>query len=222
MNTLTSIDEFANIHLHVDPITVNVVHRADPELIELIKSLKGDIAIMSATVQQALDELTADVTQETTVDQSAVTLIQGMPALISAAVASALAAGATPAQLAAFDALNVSLQANATALAAAVTAGSGTGTGTGTGGTPVSPAITAQPAAASVAIGSTGSFSVVATGTPAPTYQWNKNGVAIPGATSSSYVTPATVAADNGASFTVTVTNSAGSVTSTPVVMSVA
>ena len=52
---------------------------------------------------------------------------------------------------------------------------------------------------------------------PAPlSYQWFKNGVAIDGATSSSYTTPPTVAGDTGSLFTVTVTNSAGSVTSLP------
>jgi hypothetical protein len=45
-------------------------------------------------------------------------------------------------------------------------------------------------------------------------YQWRKNGADIPGATSSSYTTPATVAADNGSLFSVVVSNSAGSVTS--------
>jgi len=45
-------------------------------------------------------------------------------------------------------------------------------------------------------------------------YQWRKNGVNITGATSSSYTTPATVAADNGSLFSVVVSNSGGSVTS--------
>jgi hypothetical protein len=45
-------------------------------------------------------------------------------------------------------------------------------------------------------------------------YQWRKNGVNIIGATSSSYTTPATVAADNGSLFSVVVNNGGGSVTS--------
>lgn len=45
-------------------------------------------------------------------------------------------------------------------------------------------------------------------------YQWQKNGVIIAGATKSTYVTPATTLADNGSSFTVVVSNSAGSATS--------
>jgi hypothetical protein len=45
-------------------------------------------------------------------------------------------------------------------------------------------------------------------------YQWRKNGANISGATSASYSTPATVTADNGALFSVVVSNTAGSVTS--------
>src|SRR4029078_9677825 len=78
----------------------------------------------------------------------------------------------------------------------------------------VPPSITTQPANATVTVGATATFTVVATG-PAPlSYQWKKNGTAIGGATNASYTTPATVAGDNGAIFTVVVTNGAGNVTS--------
>src|ERR1700680_1508468 len=79
---------------------------------------------------------------------------------------------------------------------------------------PVAPSITSQPANQTVAVGQMATFSVTATGTATLTYQWKKNGAAIGGATSASYTTPATTSADNGAQFTVTVTNSVGSVTS--------
>ncbi len=71
-----------------------------------------------------------------------------------------------------------------------------------------------QPASITVPLGQTATFSVSATGTGTITYQWFKNGVAISGATSSSYTTPPTVAGDTGSLFTVTVTDSTGSVTS--------
>jgi hypothetical protein len=80
--------------------------------------------------------------------------------------------------------------------------------------TSVAPSITAQPSGKSVTAGQTATFSVAATGTGTLTYQWSKGGAAIGGATSSSYTTPATTAADNGSQFTVTVTNSAGSIRS--------
>ena len=79
---------------------------------------------------------------------------------------------------------------------------------------PVAPSITSQPASQSVTTGQTGTFSVTATGTAPLTYQWQKNGAAIGGATSSSYTTPATSISDNGAQFAVRISNSVGAVTS--------
>ncbi|MGM9515123.1 M4 family metallopeptidase [Roseateles sp. DB2] len=76
------------------------------------------------------------------------------------------------------------------------------------------PAISSQPASATVTVGSTATFSVTATSDTALSYQWRKNGSAISGATSASYTTPATTTADNGALYSVVVTNAKGSVTS--------
>ena len=83
------------------------------------------------------------------------------------------------------------------------------------------PVITTPPASLTVTAGQTASFSVVASGTAPLTYQWYKNGTAIGGATSSSYTTPATVSGDSGSLFTVTVTNSAGSATGGPAMLTV-
>src|SRR6184192_3108333 len=76
------------------------------------------------------------------------------------------------------------------------------------------PTITTQPANQSVTVGQTATFSVVGAGTAPLSYQWQKNGTAISGATSASYTTPATTSADNGAQFVVVVSNPVGSVTS--------
>jgi hypothetical protein len=78
----------------------------------------------------------------------------------------------------------------------------------------VAPAITTQPASRTVIAGQTASFSIAATGTAPLNYQWMKGGTPIAGATSSSYTTPVTTIADNGLQFSITVSNSAGSVTS--------
>jgi Pectate lyase superfamily protein/Abnormal spindle-like microcephaly-assoc'd, ASPM-SPD-2-Hydin/Purple acid Phosphatase, N-terminal domain/Immunoglobulin domain len=86
---------------------------------------------------------------------------------------------------------------------------------------PVAPSITTQPASQTVTAGQPASFSVVATGTAPLTYQWQKNSVAIGGATSSSYTTPVTTSSDNGAQFTVVVSNTAGSVTSSAALLTV-
>src|SRR6202521_2263944 len=83
------------------------------------------------------------------------------------------------------------------------------------------PSITSQPANQTVTAGQTATFSVTATGTATLAYQWKKNGVAISGANSAVYTTPATTNADNGMQFTVTITNSAGSVTSNAATLTV-
>jgi len=85
---------------------------------------------------------------------------------------------------------------------------------------PVAATIT-QPASVTVSFGQTATFSVTASGAGTLTYQWYKNGAAIIGATSSSYTTPPTVSSDTGAVFTVTVSNSAGTVTSGPSTLTV-
>jgi predicted secreted protein len=89
------------------------------------------------------------------------------------------------------------------------------------GSTPAAPMITTQPASQTVTAGQVATFTVVATGTAPLSYQWQKNGAAISAATSSSYATPATTTADNGAQFRVVVSNSAGSVTSSAATLTV-
>ena len=79
---------------------------------------------------------------------------------------------------------------------------------------PVAPSITTQPLSQTVTAGQTATFSVTATGTSPLGYQWSKNGTPISGAISASYTTPPTTTTDNGAQFTVVVSNSGGSVTS--------
>ena len=83
------------------------------------------------------------------------------------------------------------------------------------------PSITTQPSNQSVTVGSTATFSVVATGTTPLTYQWQKGTTPITGATAASYTTAATTSSDNGAQFEVAVTNSVGSITSNAATLTV-
>ena len=87
--------------------------------------------------------------------------------------------------------------------------------------TPAAPQITTQPANQTVTVGQAATFTVVASGTPTLTYQWQKNSVNISGAIAASYVTPATVATDSGTKFDVVVTNSSGSTTSNSATLTV-
>ncbi len=93
--------------------------------------------------------------------------------------------------------------------------------GGGTGSGSLAPSITTQPAAQSVTVGQTASFSVVASGTAPLAYQWQKNSSNISGAVSAAYTTPATTTSDNGAMFDVVVTNSVGAVTSQSAMLTV-
>lgn len=88
-----------------------------------------------------------------------------------------------------------------------------TGSSNGNPGTTLAPTISTPPANQSVAAGQTATFNVMATGTAPLTYQWKKNGTDV-GTNSDSYTTPPTTAADDGAKIIVTVSNSAGSMTS--------
>ena len=85
----------------------------------------------------------------------------------------------------------------------------------------VAPSITGQPANQSVTAGQTATFSVTAAGTAPLAYQWMKNGAAIGGATAANYTTPATQTADNAAQFSVAVSNTAGSATSSAATLTV-
>lgn len=79
------------------------------------------------------------------------------------------------------------------------------------GPTPLS--IASQPIGKTAAVGEGVTFRVVALGNPAPRYQWRKDGVAIPGATASTYTMPS-VAYGDVAGYSVVVSNAQGSVTS--------
>jgi hypothetical protein len=83
------------------------------------------------------------------------------------------------------------------------------------------PEITTQPSDRRVSVGQRAKFQVAATGTPPLSYQWRKNGTNIAGATSSAYTTPPTTSSDNGALFSVVVSNAGGSVTSRDALLTV-
>jgi alpha-tubulin suppressor-like RCC1 family protein len=78
---------------------------------------------------------------------------------------------------------------------------------------PITPVITGLPSGATVSYGTYVSLSPSVSGTSPMTLQWFKNGVAIPGANSSSYYLNSATPADNG-TYTLAATNEAGSTTS--------
>lgn len=86
---------------------------------------------------------------------------------------------------------------------------------------PVAPTITSQPSSQTAKIGDQVTVTVSATGTGTLTYQWTWNGIVVSGATGPSYTTPAVVPSDNQSLLAVNVTNSVGSITSSPAVLTV-
>jgi hypothetical protein len=85
----------------------------------------------------------------------------------------------------------------------------------------VPPAITQQPQSQGVVVGAPVTFTVQATGDPAVTYQWLKDGVALAGKTQPTLAIEAAATTDAG-SYTVEVANDAGKVTSVAAVLTVA
>ncbi|MFD2934081.1 PQQ-dependent sugar dehydrogenase [Spirosoma flavum] len=83
------------------------------------------------------------------------------------------------------------------------------------------PVIAVQPTSKTVSVGQSVTFTTVASGNPAPSYQWQRNGVTVSGATSPSYTLSSPVLSDNGAKFKVIVSNSAGSSTSSEATLTV-
>src|SRR6185437_15781445 len=85
---------------------------------------------------------------------------------------------------------------------------------------PVAPSFTSQPASQVVLTGGTAVFNAVADGTSPITYQWNKNGSPISGATSSTLVL-SNVQSTDAASYTLTASNSVGGAVSSTAVLTV-
>lgn len=82
------------------------------------------------------------------------------------------------------------------------------------------PVIVAAPSSLTVSTGSTAVLNVTASGSPAPTYQWRRNGVALAGATNRALVVTAT--AETAGTYSVLVTNTLGSVPSASATLSLA
>ena len=84
----------------------------------------------------------------------------------------------------------------------------------------MAPLILTQPSALNTAAGQSMTLSVKVAAVPASSFQWSKNGVAISGATDSTFKIN-TVRTGDAASYTVTATNSSGRVTSSPAIIAI-
>jgi hypothetical protein len=82
------------------------------------------------------------------------------------------------------------------------------------------PAISTQPQSQTIARGRTAVFNATASGSPAPTYQWTRNGVALAGATDATLIVTNANDASAG-TYQCIVTNVAGSTATAAVVLSI-
>jgi glucose/arabinose dehydrogenase len=83
------------------------------------------------------------------------------------------------------------------------------------------PQITTQPQSQTRAVGQSVTFSVAASGTAPLSFQWQRNGANIAGATSSSFTIASVATSDNGAMFRAVVTNAFGTATSNAATLTV-
>ncbi len=86
----------------------------------------------------------------------------------------------------------------------------------------VAPTIYTDPASQDIATGDTATLQVVPQGSAPFSYQWYKNGTLIQDATARTYTTGALDSSNDGDSYTVTVTNKYGSITSSAATLTVA
>jgi hypothetical protein len=97
---------------------------------------------------------------------------------------------------------------------------SGTASASATLTVRAAPVIASSPSDLTVFAGERAAFAVTVTGFPAPTFQWRRNGTAIPGATSATFTLASALAAD-AARYDVVVTNALGSATSAAATLTV-
>jgi hypothetical protein len=83
------------------------------------------------------------------------------------------------------------------------------------------PFVVEDPASITVSSGGTAKFTVIGDGATPLSYKWLRNGSAISGATTNPLSFTATYPADNGVNFSVVLSNSFGSVTSAPALLTV-
>jgi Immunoglobulin domain len=125
--------------------------------------------------------------------------------------------GGTPTTVGTF---NVGLTAKSSASAGASETTTATLVITVTGSSASPPTITSQPSNQTVSQGQSASFSVTATGTAPLTYYWRKGTTVVSSGNSSSYTIASAQAADAG-SYSVIISNSAGTVTSSTATLTV-
>lgn len=106
----------------VTAVVAGIVPKLQQIVTDVVAAVLPPLEAKMSALDDAITQLQTDVANLTTVDQSAVALINGFAAQLAAAVAAAQAAGATATQLQSLTDLHTAITAQDDALAAAVTA----------------------------------------------------------------------------------------------------
>ncbi len=173
----------------------------------------GTVTAPAITTQPATQTVTAGATVTFTVTASGSPTFQWRKdgaTLTGATAATLTRTNVTAADAGAYSVVVTNSAGSATSNVATLTVNA----------TTAAPAITTPPANQTGAIGGSATFTVVATGNPAPTYQWLKNSIAIAGATSAS-LTLSNLSLADATNYVVNVSNSSGTVTSAAATLNV-
>jgi hypothetical protein len=224
-----SLIESATVSVSNRQLTIGFVHHLNNPMISAIEIMPATtVAAPTISSQPSSKTVTAGQTARFTVSSTGTAPLHYQWQKNSISIASATSSTyTTPATTTAdngagYKVIVSNTSGSMTSSTAWLTVTSSTSGGGTSGGTTITPpTITSPPASAVISAGETHTFSVAATGSTPLAHQWHRNGASISGATSSTYTTPAVTTSDNGAQFTVTVSNTKGSVTSNAATLTV-
>ncbi len=117
-----TVEEVLAAVSHLHDHALNAIDASTSRILVELDAITARIKAMSQTLQGSIDTLIAEVGRQTTVNDSAIALINGFSARLQAAIDAATAAGASPAQTAQLTQLAASLTSNDDQMANAVAA----------------------------------------------------------------------------------------------------
>ncbi len=117
-----TVEEVLAAVSHLHDHLLNALDASTSRILVELDALRREAKAMSQTLQGSIDTLIAEVGRQTTVNDSAIALINGFSARLQAAIDAATAAGASPAQTAQLTQLAASLTSNDDQMANAVAA----------------------------------------------------------------------------------------------------
>lgn len=168
----------------------------------------GGFAVVGAPATAASYEITGDIPAGLTVTNLVGDTVNGSTVTVTGTPTEA---GSFVMNVRAWRGANKTLQGGTPTFSYTINVAAAEGT---------APSISSQPVSQTAAAGGSVSFSVTASGDPAPTFQWQKDGADVADATDSTLTINSVAAADAG-DYTVIVSNSAGNVTSSAATLTV-